>query len=316
MFEENPLDKEIILASGGYDHSIKIWETHTGLCHRTVQHADSQVNALDITPDKQYVAAASYQHIYMFDLVTNIPNAVINFEGASKNITDIGFQQDGKWMYSGGEDCKARIWDLKESQTQAPRCYYTGNPITTVCLHPNQVELFIGDQNGIVHRWDLKTDQTDQIIPEQDTMILDIAIDPLGQYMACVNSKGRCYLWELQGSADEPTKVKPKFKFDAHNKYALKVLFSHDSQFLATTSADQSIKIWAMSDYSLLSELKQEGQRWVWDAAFSADDQYIFSGSSDGFVRLWNVKNENIEREYSGHQKAVTAIAFRDAVSS
>lgn len=67
-------------------------------------------------------------------------------------------------MYSGGEDCKARIWDLKDSASQAPRCYNAGNPITSVSLHPNQVELFIGDQNGIIHRWDLKTDNTDQIV--------------------------------------------------------------------------------------------------------------------------------------------------------
>lgn len=66
-------------------------------------------------------------------------------------------------------------------------------------------------------------------IPEQDAMILGIAVDPLGHYMASVNSKGRCYIWELQGSSEEPTKIKPKFKFDAHNKYALKVLFSNDS---------------------------------------------------------------------------------------
>ncbi|XP_045472971.1 target of rapamycin complex subunit lst8 [Harmonia axyridis] len=309
-YEEND---SLILASGGYDHTIKFWETDTGFCKRTVQHAESQVNALEVTPDQVYLAAASYQHVYMYDLVANNSSPVINFEGATKNITDIGFQQDAKWMYSGGEDCKARIWDLKDSASQAPRCYNAGNPITSVCLHPNQVELFIGDQNGIIHRWDLKTDNTDQIIPEQDAMILDIAIDPLGHYMASVNSKGRCYIWELQGSSEEPTKIKPKFKFDAHNKYALKVLFSHDSSLLATTSGDQSLKIWSMKDYSLIQEFKQEGQRWVWDAAFSGDDQYIFSASSDGVVRLWNVSNGNIEREYAGHQKAVTAIAFKDS---
>lgn len=34
---------QIILATGGYDHTIKIWQTHTGICQRTMQHAESVI---------------------------------------------------------------------------------------------------------------------------------------------------------------------------------------------------------------------------------------------------------------------------------
>ena len=36
------------------------------------------------------------------------------FEGISKNVTCLGFYDDGRFMYSGGEDCTARIWDLRQ----------------------------------------------------------------------------------------------------------------------------------------------------------------------------------------------------------
>jgi G protein beta subunit-like protein len=36
------------------------------------------------------------------------------FEGISKNVTCLGFYDDGRFMYSGGEDCSARIWDLRQ----------------------------------------------------------------------------------------------------------------------------------------------------------------------------------------------------------
>ena len=35
------------------------------------------------------------------------------FEGMNKNVTSVGFYNDGRLMYSGGEDCMARIWDLR-----------------------------------------------------------------------------------------------------------------------------------------------------------------------------------------------------------
>lgn len=54
-----------------------------------------------------------YQHIRMYDLNSNNPNPVINYDGVSKNITSVGFHEDGRWMYTGGEDCMARIWDLR-----------------------------------------------------------------------------------------------------------------------------------------------------------------------------------------------------------
>lgn len=49
-------------------------------------------------------------------------------------------------------------------------------------------------------------------------------------------------------------------------------------RLLVTTSADQTAKIWRTCDFTLLTELKRENQRWVWDAAFSSDSQYIFTG--------------------------------------
>lgn len=31
----------VILATAGYDHTIRFWQAHSGMCHRTVQHPDS-----------------------------------------------------------------------------------------------------------------------------------------------------------------------------------------------------------------------------------------------------------------------------------
>lgn len=32
---------DILLATGGYDHTIKLWQAHSGMCSKTLQHADS-----------------------------------------------------------------------------------------------------------------------------------------------------------------------------------------------------------------------------------------------------------------------------------
>ncbi|XP_023347122.1 target of rapamycin complex subunit lst8 isoform X2 [Eurytemora carolleeae] len=308
---------QVILATAGYDHTIKFWAAHSGVCTRTHQHPDSQVNCLEITPDGNMLAAGGYQHIRMYDLTSGNLNPIVNYDqGITKNVMAVGCQDDGKWMYTGGEDCSARIWDLKMRNLSCQRIFQANAPVNSVCLHPNQQELIVGDQAGVIHRWNLKNDQSEQLIPEPGTAIQHIDIDPVGQYMAVVNSKGKCYIWSLSTGEDN-TQLLPKIQIPAHDKYALCCKFSPDSSLLATTSADQTCKIWRTSDFSLqevnpVHELTCETQRWVWDCSFTADSAYIVTASSDGAARLWNTKSGALKREYLGHQKALTSVAFRD----
>lgn len=102
----------------------------------------------------------------MYDLCSNNPNPVINYEGVSKNVTGVGFQEDGKWMFTGGEDCSARIWDLRARSLQCQRIFQVPAPVNCVFLHPNQAELIVGDQAGVIHLWDLKTDHNEQLVKQ------------------------------------------------------------------------------------------------------------------------------------------------------
>lgn len=134
--------------------------------------------------------------------------------------------------------------------------------------------------------------------------------------MASVNNKGMCYVWRLTGGArEEKTIFYPQQRIPAHVKYGLKCLFSPDSSLLATTSADGTLKLWNTSDFTLFKTLSDPSKRWVWDCSFSEDSHYIITASSDSNGRLWNVDKAEIIREYTGHQKAIVCLAFKDVKS-
>ncbi|XP_072167793.1 target of rapamycin complex subunit LST8-like [Diadema setosum] len=313
----NPSD-QIILATAGYDQTIRFWQAHTGICHRTVQHQDSQVNYLEITPDRSLLAAAGYQHIRMYDINSSETTPIINYEGIPKNVTAVGFQEEGKWMFTGGEDCTARIWDLRAHNLHCQKIFQVNAPVNCACLHPNQGELIVGDQSGTVHIWDLRSCHNEQLVPEQNASIQSIAIDPEATHMAAVNNKGNCYVWRItKGQGDGAlSQLHPKTKIAAHKKYTLKCKFSPDCTLLATTSGDKTVRIWRTADFSLMTTLSVEMQQWVWDCAFSSDSQYIVTASSDRTARLWSVAEGEVKREFTGHQKAITSLAFCDNIST
>lgn len=55
-------------------------------------------------------------------------------------------------------------------------------------MHVFQAELIVGDQSGVIHIWDLKTDHNEQLIPEPEVSVNSVHIDPDASYMAAVNS--------------------------------------------------------------------------------------------------------------------------------
>lgn len=91
----------LVLATAGYDHSIRFWEATTGLCYRTIPFPESQVNKLEISQDKQLLAAAGNSVIKIFDVPSQSSQPLVTFDGHAGNVSAIGFQKDRKWLYSG-----------------------------------------------------------------------------------------------------------------------------------------------------------------------------------------------------------------------
>lgn len=50
----------------------------------------------------------------------------------------------------------------------------------------------------------------------------------------------------------------------------------------------------------------------MWDCAFTLDSQFLVTANSDSNVYFWNVADKKLALTLSGHQKAVTAMAFKD----
>lgn len=122
---QSPASTEVILVTSSYDRTIRFWEALSGICSKTIQHPDSQVNKLALSADKKFLGSAGNPHVRVYDCfatlasaTTNTVNATSNqplasFEGHKANVTGIGFQAYSKWLVSCSEDGTVRLFDLR-----------------------------------------------------------------------------------------------------------------------------------------------------------------------------------------------------------
>jgi len=313
LFSIRNMDKKsnILLATGGYDHKICFWDAVSGeLGSRYIKYPDSQINKLEFTPTKQYIAAAGNLHIRLFEVELMNQNPVTSFDGHKTNVTSFGFHREGKWMYSGSEDGTIRIWDIR-----APGCqtnFECGGPVNTVVLHPNQAELISGDQNGVIKVWDLVSNTCSRTLtPDEDIPIRSISISSDGSKVVAVNNSGNICVFKLAKKNTSTFDLIQKVD-NAHKSYCLKASFSPNCKYFATTSADSSVKLWNSSDLSLHKNLLGH-QKWVWDAVWSIDSSLIVTGGSDKTARLWEVSTGEQLRTYTGHDTAIISMALNDS---
>ena len=163
--------------------------------------------------------------------------------------------------------------------------------MNTVALHPNQGELIAGDEDGNLRVWDLAANTCSyELVPDGKTAIRSICVASDASIVLAATNRGAVFCWRLGRGNFEAL-----HKIDAHSTYCLTALLSPDVKYLATTSADKTVKIWNAENGFKLDKTLQGHAAWVYDASFSADSAYLVTASSDRTAKVErNIRNTRI----------------------
>lgn len=267
-----------LVAAGGHDGKVGIWNSNTG--SRVCEVGDPQTQR----PDGGE---------------------------ALGNIISLVFAASGDHLLTGTQEGTARIWRLPSGESTGLRVEIN-QPLRSMAYHPNGKMFVTPGQNGSVTLWDAcngakinefaypKTGHNDS----GTQAVWALAIDRAGTRIAAGYEDGTMRIWGIDSHQLERT--------SAHHRGKILCLAFHpNGQAIVSGSADSRAIVEDVLTGELLSQpLSHAGP--VNAVAYSPDGRSILTGSSDGAVQLWDVATgERIGPAFL-HSRAVRGVAFRD----
>ena len=112
------------IVSGSYDKTLKVWDSETGNCIRTLSGNSGSVYSCAISHDNKFIVSGSDDNtLKVWDSETG--NCIRTLSGNSGSVSSCAISHDNKFIVSGSDDKTLKVWDSE-----------TGNCIRTMANLP------------------------------------------------------------------------------------------------------------------------------------------------------------------------------------
>jgi len=281
-----------LLASGGGDSMIKLWDMETGKSLRTLPGHIGWVVSVMFSPDGKQLASSSLDNtVKLWDV--NTGGELGDLSGHSKFVKSVAFSPDGRLIASGSYDQTIKLWDAgtrRELRTLAGH----SNGVEVVAFSPDGQLLASGSGDMTVKLWNVETGRELGTLTGHSNGVTAIAFSPDGQLLASGSLDTTVKLWNVETGREVRSLA-------GHSNLIWSIAFAPDGKLLASGSRDSTIKLWDPKTGKDLRTLAGDPDDAVFGVAFSPDGKRLAAAKLIPTIHLWDVATGKELRALIGH---------------
>ncbi|KAM4567110.1 ATG16 autophagy related 16-like 2 isoform 2-T2 [Odontesthes bonariensis] len=271
-----------LLATGGTDRVVKLWELRAGsLTHRaTLDGSTGGITCIQFDPTGRRVLAASYdKSALLWRLDDSIPKVTLT--GHSRKVTAARFTYVPHQVVTGSADRTLRLWDLHRAACvqQAEVASFCSD---LVC---SESCIISGHFDCKIRVWDCRAVSCVQELPAQGKVTsLDLSSDHR-QLLSCCRDDCLQLVDLRRWNNDRMCFRAEGFKCSSDST---KAVISPDGCYLAAGSADGTVYIWNVSSGNLETRLPDQHSSSISAVAWSLSGEYVVSVDKSRRAVLWS----------------------------
>jgi len=258
------------------------------------------------TGQTSIVASGSYDNIVkLWDTTGKTGVRSLAHDGA---VNDLVFTSDGAQLVAGTDAGNIKIWTLASGEPATTIAAELGR-VNAVAVDEGSGVIAGGGSNGSLKLWRLAADQS---LPAQPVVLSDagaqinsLVFHPTdSNLLISANQKGVVQVWNIEKNA-------PTLSLKDGDQQIVSVDISHDGQYIAAGSYDQTVRVWHAETGELVQSIKAH-ESVVANVAFGPVSSLLASGSYDESIKLWDWANEQLLCSLNGSAGFVYDMAFAD----
>lgn len=173
--------------------------------------------------------------------------------------------------------------------------------IHALAFHPNGKRLASGGADRTIRLWDIEKGIAHlTTLRGHYSTIEEIVFHPQTNLIISGSWDYQICFWNLK---EEIARI------EAHTGWIKTLAITKNGQFLASGSADKTIKIWDIETRKLEQTLPGHSQE-IRSLVFNSDGKLLVSGSSDRTIRIWEMKSYQTKQILQGHTGEINALAM------